>query len=92
MGTAYARWKYKGKCDLVSEILIGLESDKREELHEHCKPIVDDYSTYDFNAMSKLMSEDGELRERMLQSLKSYVTETLKRPLYEEVRQRGKAE
>ena len=92
LGTAYARYKYKGKSQPISELLIALPSEKRDELHTHCESVRDDYSTYEFNAMSRLITEDGELRERMLQCLKSFVKDNLKQPLYEEIKQRGKAE
>lgn len=92
LGGAYARWRYKGKHDVVADVLRGLEEKQLEELREQFKDIVEDYPEDDFMMMTRRLNEDGELRERLRLKLKSFLTDTLKRILVEEYKQRGKAD
>ncbi len=87
-----ARWKYKGMSRPLTDILTELTKEQRDQLHEQCQPVLRDYIDDDFISMSRLMSNDGEFRERLVQSLKSFVTDTMKLQFCVEVLTRGKAE
>ncbi|XP_041455348.1 protein C19orf12 homolog isoform X1 [Lytechinus variegatus] len=92
LGGAYARWRYKGKHEVVADVLRGLDEKQHEELNGQFKDILEDYPEDDFMKMTRRLNEDGELREKMRLKLKSFITDTLKRQLIEEYKQRGKAD
>lgn len=87
-----ARWYGKGKFREVSEILTSLEREKREELHQKYQPILMDLEQDDGTSLHHRIAMDGELRDRMLNTLKTYLTETLKETLQDNHMERGKAD
>ena len=87
-----ARWKYKGNNRPLTDVLPEMTKEQRDQLHEQCQPVLRDYIDDDFISMSRLMNNDGEFRERLVQSLKTFVTETMKLQLCVELLTRGKAE
>ena len=92
LGGMMARWKYKGNNRPLTDVLPEMTKEQRDQLHEQCQPVLRDYIDDDFISMSRLMNNDGEFRERLVQSLKTFVTETMKLQLCVELLTRGKAE
>ncbi|KAJ8041969.1 Protein C19orf12-like [Holothuria leucospilota] len=91
-GHMTARWYGKGKFREVSEILTSLEREKREELHQKYQPILMELEQDDGTSLHHRIAMDGELRDKMLSTLKTYLTETLKETLQDNHVERGKAD
>ncbi|XP_033117262.1 protein C19orf12 homolog isoform X1 [Anneissia japonica] len=92
LGAGYAKWKIGGKTRSVSEVLTELDSDKRADVHKSFQDILDQYPGEDFSSLMRQLSEDGELRAKLSERTKKYVTEDLKLTIQESHKQRGKAE
>ncbi|XP_038070024.1 protein C19orf12 homolog isoform X1 [Patiria miniata] len=92
LGSVMARWKYKGTCRPVTDLLTELSKEQRDQLHEHFQPVLRECIVEDFASMNRLVNQDGEFRARMVQTLRGFVTDTMKLQFHEEVLTRGKAE
>lgn len=87
-----ARWYGRGKYVEVCDILTQMEKEKRDELHQAYFIVLQDYDQEDASSLNRKLSVDGELREKMLTTLKLFLKDNLKETLLDNHAKRGKAD